>query len=131
MSTAPEARLGRTLAGRFHILRVLGEGGTGTVYEAEQLGLARPVALKILHEHIASSPGALARFQREALLMARLHHPGAAQIYDFGEDAGELFLVMERLHGETLDAITSRDGVLPLATAVDVVAQVLEVLEAA
>lgn len=127
----PESRLGRTVAGRFRLQRVLGEGGTGAVYEAEDLSLLRPVALKILHEHIASSPGAVARFQREALLMARLHHPGAAQVYDFGEDAGHRFLVMERLHGETLDAFIFRDGALPLSTAVDVVAQVLEVLEAA
>jgi serine/threonine protein kinase len=131
MSTERDARLGRTLGGRFHLLSVLGQGGMGTVYEAEQAGLSRRVALKVLHVHIASSPGAVARFQREATLMARLHHPGAAHVYDFGEDAGELFLAMERLQGETLDAVTSREGPLPIPIAVDVVAQVLEVLEAA
>jgi len=131
MSPEPDARLGRLLGGRFHLLSVLGHGGTGTVYEAEQSGLSRRVALKVLHAHIASSPGAVARFQREATLMARLHHPGAAHVYDFGEDGGELFLAMERLHGETLDDATFRAGPLPIAVAVDVVAQVLEVLEAA
>ncbi len=63
--------------------------------------------------------------------MARLQHPGAAHVYDFGEDGGELFLAMERLHGETLDDATFREGPLPIPVAVDVVAQVLEVLEAA
>lgn len=131
MSTQPDARLGRTLGGRFHLLSVLGHGGTGTVYEAEQTGLSRRVALKVLHTHVATSPGAVARFQREATLMARLQHPGAAQVYDFGEDGGELFLAMERLYGETLDAATFREGPLPIPVAVDMVAQVLEVLEAA
>ncbi|KFE62294.1 serine/threonine-protein kinase [Hyalangium minutum] len=131
MSTAPDARLGRILGGRYHLLSVLGHGGTGTVYEAEQTGLSRRVALKVLHAHVASSPGAVARFQREAMLMARLQHPGAAHVYDFGEEGGELFLAMERLHGETLDAATFREGPLPIPVAVDVVTQVLEVLEAA
>jgi serine/threonine protein kinase len=131
MSLEPDQRLGRTLAGRFQLLSVLGQGGMGTVYEAEQLGLSRRVALKVLHAHIVTSPGAVARFQREATLMARLHHPGAAQVYDFGEDGGELFLAMERLHGETLDAVLFRDGPLPIPMAVEVAAQVLEVLEAA
>lgn len=131
MSTQPDARLGRTLGSRFRLLSVLGHGGTGTVYEAEQVGLSRRVALKVLHTHVATSPGAVARFQREATLMARLQHPGAAQVYDFGEDGGELFLAMERLHGETLDAAGFRQGPLPLSVAVEVVAQVLEVLEAA
>jgi serine/threonine-protein kinase len=131
MSTGPDTRLGRTLGGRFHLLSVLGHGGTGTVYEAEQIGLSRRVALKVLHAHVASAPGAVARFQREATLMARLHHPGAAQVYDFGEDGGELFLAMERLHGETLDDATFRAGPLPINVAVEVVSQVLEVLEAA
>jgi serine/threonine protein kinase len=131
VSTVPDVRLGRILAGRFHISRVLGRGGMGTVYEAEQLGLGRQVALKVLHEHVATSPGAVTRFQREATLMARLHHPGAAQVHDFGVDGGELFLAMERLHGETLDTITHREGPLAVPLAVEVVAQVLEVLEAA
>ena len=131
MSVEQDARLGRTLAGRFRIQRVLGRGGMGTVYEAEQVGLSRQVALKVLHPHIATSPGAVVRFQREATLMARLRHPGAAQVYDVGEDGGELFLAMERLQGETLDALTYREGPLPVPVAVELIAQVLEVVEAA
>jgi serine/threonine protein kinase len=131
VSIEEDARLGRTLAGRFQLQRVLGRGGMGTVYEAEQLGLSRQVALKVLHPHIATAPGAVTRFQREATLMARLRHPGAAQVYDFGEDAGELFLAMERLQGETLDTLTYREGPQPVPVAVEVMAQVLEVLEAA
>ncbi|WP_224362447.1 protein kinase domain-containing protein [Hyalangium versicolor] len=131
MSTELDERVGSTLAGRFRLLRVLGQGGTGTVYEARQHGLSRHVAVKVLHAHIATSPGAVARFQREAMLMARLHHPGAVHVYDFGEDKGALFLAMEHVHGETLEAVTFREGSLPVSVAVDVAAQVLEVLEAA
>ena len=122
---------GHVIAERFHVLRRLGEGGMGTVYEAEQLGLGRRVALKVMHPHIASAPGFAERFQREAQVLARLHHPGSVEVFDYGLDQGLLFLAMERVSGETLDALLQREGALPASRAVGLVVQVLEVLEAA
>ena len=122
---------GQVIGGRFHVVRVLGEGGMGTVYEAEQSGLGRAVALKVLHPHVASAPGFVERFQREAQVLARLRHPGSVEVYDFGADAGLLFLAMERVSGESLEAVLQRERWLPVHRAVGLALQVLEVLRAA
>ncbi len=124
-------RVGQLLGERFRILRPLGEGGMGVVYEAEQLGLERRVALKVMHPHIASAPGFTERFQREAQVLARLRHPGSVEVYDHGLDAGMLYLAMELVYGETVDSVMQREGVLPVTRAVGLAVQVLEVLEAA
>ena len=123
--------VGTVVAGRFRILRSLGKGGMGTVFEAEQLGLGRHVALKVMHPHIASAPGFTERFQREAQVLARLRHPGSVEVYDYGLDSGYLFLAMELVSGETLDSMLTREGALPVSRAVGLAVQVLEVLEAA
>jgi len=122
---------GATVAGRFRIVRQLGAGGTGTVFEAVQLGLERKVALKLLHAHVAALPGAPERFRREAMLLARLRHPNTAEVYDWGEEGDSLYLAMELLHGEALDELVYRGGSLALPRVVGLLAQVLEVLEAA
>ncbi|HEX3477797.1 MAG TPA: protein kinase [Kofleriaceae bacterium] len=82
------------------VLGVLGEGGMGTVYAAEQQSPRRPVAIKVLH---ARSQGALARFRAEAEIMARLDHPGIARVLEAGDAGGHPFLVMEHVDGVTLD----------------------------
>lgn len=84
----------------YRVLRVLGEGGMGTVYHAEQEAPRRPVAIKVLH---ARSPSALARFRAEAEIMARLDHPGIARVLEAGEAQGQPYLVMEYVDGETID----------------------------
>ncbi|MET0402842.1 MAG: serine/threonine-protein kinase, partial [Cystobacter sp.] len=123
--------VGQVVGGRFRVLRALGEGGMGSVYEAEQSGLDRLVALKVMHPHIASAPGFVARFHREARVLARLSHPGTVRVYDFGSDEGLLFLAMERAAGESLDAVLQREGWLPVHRAIALAVQVLEVLGAA
>ncbi len=123
--------LGRIVAGRYQVTGKLGRGGMGTVYEAEQLGLERYVALKVLHPHVAKTPGATARFQREAQLMARLKHPGAVHVLDYGTDGEDLYLAMERVFGMPLDEVLDTYGMLEVPAAVELVAQVLEVLDAA
>jgi eukaryotic-like serine/threonine-protein kinase len=122
---------GRIIGGRFRVLRALGEGGMGAVYEAEQQGLGRRVALKVMHPHVAHSPGFVERFQREAQVLARLRHPGSVEVYDYGLDAGLLYLAMEKVAGETLEALLLRERSLAVPRAVGLAVQALEVLEAA
>jgi eukaryotic-like serine/threonine-protein kinase len=103
----------------YRIIDVLGEGGMGTVYAGEQDQPRRPVAIKVLH---ATSEAALARFNTEAEIMARLDHPGIAKVLEAGEADGHPYLVMERVEGVTLDAHvrahdTSLDGKLRLFVA--------------
>src|SRR6185436_18857858 len=89
----------------FTIAGVLGEGGMGTVYAAEQESSRRPVAIKVLH---ARSSAAQARFAAEAEVMARLDHSGIARVIAFGEAQGHPYLVMERVEGETLELYLRR-----------------------
>lgn len=126
------AEIGEVIAGRYRLLRVLGRGGMGAVYEAVQLNLHRSVAVKLMLPQAGESPDAAARFEREARVTAALQHPGAIKNFDFGEDAGRLFLVMERLHGEPLRAFVDETlPPMPLPRTLDVARQVAEVLVAA
>jgi eukaryotic-like serine/threonine-protein kinase len=131
MAGTADSWLGRVVAGRYQVTGTLGHGGMGTVYEAEQLGLERYVALKVLHPHVARTPGAAARFQREAWLLARLKHPGAVHVFDHGADGEDLYLAMERVFGTPLHEVLETHGPLEVKAAVEMVAQVLEVLDAA
>ncbi len=96
------------LAGRYRLLRVLGEGGMGTVYEAEQLSPRRLVALKSLRAGVTASDRAMRRFALEAEVLARLQHPGIAQVYEagFGDEGGEgpAWIAMELVRGKPLVA---------------------------
>ncbi|HEU4409808.1 MAG TPA: serine/threonine-protein kinase, partial [Polyangiaceae bacterium] len=124
--------LGRVLQGRYRVTAVLGEGGMGTVYEAEHLVIGRPVALKVLHPDFGRESEAVRRFRHEARAAGSIGHPNICEIYDVGElDDGSPFLVMERLHGETLADRIGRETALPLADVVDVALQVLRALAAA
>jgi tetratricopeptide (TPR) repeat protein len=93
----------RTRIGRYRVLRVLGEGGMGIVYAAYDDELARAVAIKLLRG-AGSHPSSRDRMRREAQAMAQVSHPNVVQIHDVGEHDGELFLTMELIRGQTLDA---------------------------
>ncbi len=97
---------GLTIPG-YRLLRVLGEGGMGTVYAAEQESPRRQVAIKVLH---ARSPNALVRFRAEADIMARLDHPAIARVLEAGTADGHPYLVMEHVEGETLDGYVRNLG---------------------
>jgi serine/threonine protein kinase len=125
LSYLPGARLGP-----FEIVGVLGSGGMGEVYKARDTRLERTVAIKVLPDEIAADPDRRARFEREARATAILSHPNICTLYDVGEHASSLFLVMEHLSGETLAARLAR-GPLPLAQVLDYGAQIAEALSAA
>ena len=96
---------------RYRLVSVLGEGGMGTVYLAEDLRLPREVAIKVVRLDLNADPGIRLRFVREANTLARLSHPGVTALFDAGElDDGSLYLVMERLHGADLARFLARDG---------------------
>ncbi len=88
--------------GHYDVTALIGEGGMGQVYQATDTKLNRQVALKILPEAFATDPGRLARFQREAQVLASLNHPGIAAIYGIEEQDGTRALVLELVEGPTL-----------------------------
>jgi serine/threonine protein kinase len=92
---------GRTL-GHYEILSTLGAGGMGEVYRARDSRLGREVAIKLLLDEVAADPERLARFEREARLLASLNHPHIATLHGFEAEGATKFLVMELVEGETL-----------------------------
>src|SRR6266516_2945530 len=110
--------------GHYEIAGSLGAGGMGEVYRARDTRLDRIVAIKILSPGLATSPQALARFQREARAASALNHPNICTIHDLGETPDlQQFIVMELLDGETL-ATRLRGGPLPAETILDWAIQV-------
>ncbi len=91
--------------GDYRILREIGRGGMGVVYEAEQVSLGRRVALKVLPDRVVSDPKALERFRREAKAAARLHHTNIVPVFEIGRDGGTAFYAMQFIHGEGLDQV--------------------------
>lgn len=119
--------------GPYRIVRLIGKGGMGAVYEARQAPLDRRVALKTLHPDYASNKGAVARFFNEAKALSRLEHPSIVQVSDFGSAAdGTAYLVMEFLRGEPLGHRIRERGArgerMPLVSALEVAIQVADVL---
>ncbi|HKE00413.1 MAG TPA: protein kinase, partial [Planctomycetota bacterium] len=100
---APGARLGD-----FQLLREIGRGGMGVVYEAEQVSLGRRVAVKVLAVHPAARPEQVERFRREAATAARLRHPGIVPIHSVGEENGARYFAMELVAGTPLDRLLER-----------------------
>lgn len=122
--------------GVYRIVRLLGEGGMGAVYEARQEPLERRVALKTLHADHAKSKEFIARFFNEAKVLSRLEHPSLVQVSDFGHTAdGTAYLVMEYLHGQSLGRrirdLAERGERLPIAMALHIGVQVADVLSIA
>jgi Tol biopolymer transport system component len=111
--------------GAYEILAPIGSGGMGEVYRARDTKLKREVALKVLPDSFAGDPERMARFQREAEVLAALNHPNIAQIYGVAESDNARALVMELVAGETLQ------GPLPLETALNYAKQIADALEAA
>jgi eukaryotic-like serine/threonine-protein kinase len=126
--------MGRFMPGRrlgtYQILSQLGAGGMGEVYRARDLKLGRDVALKVLPERFSIDPHRLARFEREARLLAALNHPHIGAIYDIEEADDSRFLVLELVEGKTL-ADRSARGPLRLNESLAIAVQIAEALDAA
>lgn len=104
LRTEPEPWLGRRL-GDFRVIREIGRGGMGVVFEAEQISLSRVVALKVLPAHLTLRAESVERFKREASTASRLRHPGIVEIYSVGEEEETHFFAMELVDGTPLDRI--------------------------
>lgn len=94
--------IGRSLSGRYKIEALLGQGGMSAVYKATDPNLKRVVAIKLIHPHLSSDPSFVTRFESEAAAVASLRHPNIVQVYDFNNDAGVYYMVLEFIPGETL-----------------------------
>jgi serine/threonine protein kinase len=122
---------GTTLAGRYRIVSLLGRGGMGEVYRADDLKLGQPVALKFLPEMLSADGAALARFHREVRVARQVSHRNVCRVYDIGEIDGQHFLSMEFIKGEELASLLRRIGRLPADKAVEIARQLCAGLAAA
>ena len=123
------AMIGQTLS-HYKIIEKLGQGGMGEVYRAEDTNLSREVAIKVLPEQFTQDPQRLARFEREAKLLASLNHPNIAAIYGLEEADGMRFLSLELVPGETLQERVAK-GPLPVEEALEICRQMADGVEAA
>ena len=116
--------------GGYEILSLLGQGGMGEVYRARDVRLGRDVAIKILPTDVADDPDRLARFEREAQVLASLNHPHIGQIHGVEDSSGVPALVMELVEGPTV-ADRIAEGAIPIAEALPIARQIADALEAA
>ncbi|PPL19793.1 serine/threonine-protein kinase [Microterricola pindariensis] len=122
---------GLTFGGRYELLSRIAIGGMGEVWQATDLVIGRQVAIKILKDEYLGDPGFLERFRAEARHAALVNHEGIANVFDYGEEEGSAFLVMELVPGEALSTILEREHVLPTDKVLDIVAQTASALHAA
>ena len=122
---------GTILNERYRVVGLLGRGGMGEVYRAEDLTLVQPVALKFLPEALSADGAALARFHREVRVARQISHRNVCRVYDIGEAEGLQFLSMEYIRGEELSSVLKRFGRLPADKAVEIARQLCAGLAAA
>ena len=124
------ALVGRSLAGRWTLTKLIGVGGMASVYEAKHRN-GRTAAVKLLHPHVLSQPSARRRFLSEGYASNKVDHPGVVLVLDDGEDGELVFLVMELLRGRSLAERLASEGPLPAAFVVKAMVAVLDALAAA
>ena len=127
-STASSPDLVGETFGDFRILRLLGQGGMGRVYLAEQLSLKRKVALKVLREDVAANPTALERFKAESKTVAKLSHANVVQVYMVGEHEGRHYMVLEYVEGKSLRDYLLRTGPLEVPLVLSLMRKVASAL---
>ncbi|HEY0483406.1 MAG TPA: diguanylate cyclase [Kofleriaceae bacterium] len=125
---------GTIVGGTYRVVHELSRGAMGVVYRGEDLGLGRPVAIKVLRSDLASDRDLVSRFRAEAGLLASLHHPNLVQVYALGEHAGEVYFVMELVEGqplsEVLRAQLERNEWFPTAAIAQVALEIGDALDA-
>ena len=122
---------GTILSQRYRIVGLLGKGGMGEVYRADDLKLGQPVALKFLPDNLLSDGAALARFHREVRVARQVSHKNVCRVYDIGETNGRHFLSMEYIKGEELSSLLRRIGSLPVDKSIQLARQICAGLNAA
>lgn len=124
--------VGTLLADRYRIDQLLGEGGMGQVYRAEHVHMRKAVALKVLHRELTVQPEIVARFEREAVVAARIEHPNVAAATDFGRLAdGSFYLVLEFVEGRSLTKLMASERRLPVQRALQITRQIADALSTA
>ena len=132
MTDPHDSLLGTLAAGRYRVLKLLGEGGMGQVYLAEHVAIEKRVALKVLRAQYATKGEIVTRFQQEAISASRIKHPNVLDVFDFGQlENGCFFLAMEFLEGNDLADELSRRGVLDAAAGIRISMQICRALAAA
>jgi serine/threonine-protein kinase len=131
-ATPAALKVGQEVRGTYRVVRLIGRGGMGVVYEVSHARLHGRYALKLMNLEFAADHAALSRFQREAQVTSSLRHPNIVQVIDFDEtEDGQRFLAMEFLDGPTLADHLGRHGPLPLPAAIAILRQIADALEAA
>ena len=132
MTTPHDTMIGSLAAGRYRVLKLLGEGGMGQVYLAEHVAIEKRVALKVLRAEYASKGEIVTRFQQEAISASRIKHPNVLDVFDFGQlENGCFFLAMEFLEGNDLAEELTRRRVLGPASGIRIAMQICRALAAA
>ena len=127
-----DSLIGALLVDRYRVIRVVGRGGMGVVYEAEHAALGKRVAIKLMLEKYAQDAEAVARFQREALAASRIGNPHIIDVMDIGvAPDGRSFVVMELLDGLPLSQVLEQTGPMPPWRAIGIMRQVLRAVGAA
>ncbi|MDB4940645.1 MAG: Serine/threonine protein kinase PrkC, regulator of stationary phase, partial [Labilithrix sp.] len=127
-----ESLVGVTIAGKYRIEALVGQGAMGSVYRATQVALGTTLALKVLHRPLLAEPMFGVRFLREAQAASRVDHPSSIRVLDFGEEPdGLLYIAMEYVDGQTLAALIANESPLPVARIVDIASQALAALAVA
>ena len=117
--------------GNYRLLRHLGEGGMGTVYEAVHQGSGQAVALKLLQRSLLTTENAIERFKQESQIAASINHPRSTFVYEANEHHGQFYITMELMTGGTLKDVVNEEGALPVGRAVDYVLDIIDGLQVA
>jgi eukaryotic-like serine/threonine-protein kinase len=129
MSSAPNEGARQLRVGKYQVVNHIATGGMGAVYKAVDTVLKRDVALKVMNPELASNPGMMERFRREAQAAAKLNHENIISIFEFGEERGTYFIAMEYVDGEDLHSYVQRKGKLSSELACEVLRQALLALQ--